>query len=116
METRQILEQVKNGELSVDKAEKYFKKQPFFEMGYAKLDSHREIRSGFPEVVFCNGKPDEFLKSIYKKLYEMNGEVFGTRADRRQYELVREVVSEISYGRGGGADSGIFWLSCGADL
>ena len=75
MEAREILEQVKNGRISVDDAEKYFKRQPFEDMGYAKLDSHREIRSGFPEVVFCSGKPDEYLKSIYQKLYELNGEV-----------------------------------------
>lgn len=97
MEAREILEQVKSGKISVDDAEKYFKKQPFEELGYAKLDSHREIRSGFPEVVFCSGKPDEYLKSIYQKLYELNGEVFGTRASLHQYNLVREVLPDIVY-------------------
>lgn len=97
MEARKVLEQVKNGELSVEEAEKYFRKQPFEEMGYAKLDSHREIRSGFPEVVYCSGKPDEYLQSIYQKLYDLNGEVFGTRANRHQYELICEVLPEIVY-------------------
>ena len=97
MQARKVLEQVKNGELSVEEAEKYFRKQPFEEMGYAKLDSHREIRSGFPEVVYCSGKPDEYLQSIYQKLYDLNGEVFGTRANRHQYELVCEVLPEIVY-------------------
>ena len=75
MEARQILEQVREGSISVEEAEKYFKKQPFEELGYAKLDTHREIRSGFPEVVFCSGKPDAFLVSIYQKLMEENGAV-----------------------------------------
>lgn len=97
MEVREILKQVRNGELSIEDAEKYFKRQPFEEMGYATLDSHREIRSGFPEVVFCSGKPDEYLISIYQKLYELHGEVFGTRADRHQYEMVREVLPEVVY-------------------
>lgn len=97
MEARKVLEQVKNGELSVEEAEKYFRKQPFEEMGYAKLDSHREIRSGFPEVVYCSGKPDEYLQSIYRKLYDLNGEVFGTRANSHQYELICEVLPEIVY-------------------
>lgn len=97
METREVLRRVKNGELSVEEAEKFFRKQPFEEMGYAKLDSHREIRSGFPEVVYCSGKPDEYLQSIYQKLYDLNGEVFGTRADRHQYELVCRVIPEIVY-------------------
>ena len=75
MEAREILEQVKAGKISIEDAEKFFKKQPFEELGYAKLDSHREIRSGFPEVIFCSGKPDEYLVSIYKKMYEANGEI-----------------------------------------
>ena len=56
MEARNILEQVKNGQLSVKEAERYFKREPFEELGYAKLDSHREIRSGFPEVIYCSGE------------------------------------------------------------
>lgn len=97
METRKLLEQVKAGKISVEEAEARLKKQPFEEMGYATLDSHREIRSGFPEVVFCSGKPDDYLCSIYLKLYEMNGEVFGTRADRHQYEMVKEVLPDVQY-------------------
>lgn len=97
MELREVLEQLKNGEIDIEEAEKYLKRQPFEEMGYAKLDSHRQIRSGFPEVVFCSGKPDEYLISIYKKLYELNGEVFGTRADKHQYGLIKEVIPEIVY-------------------
>ena len=97
MEAREVLEQVKSGPLTVEEAERYFRRQPYEEMGYAKLDTHREIRSGFPEVVFCSGKPDEYLANIYRKMYEENGEVFGTRAERRQYELVRAVLPEVVY-------------------
>ena len=97
MEAREILEQVKSGSISIEEAERFFRKQPFEEMGYAKLDTHREVRSGFPEVVFCSGKPDEFLVNIFEKLYEKNGEVLGTRADRHQYELVREALPQVSY-------------------
>ncbi len=97
METREILEQVRNGKLSVEEAERHFKKQPFEELGYAKLDSHREVRSGFPEVIFCSGKPDEYLVSIYQKMYEANGEVFGTRANAHQFEAVKTVLPQITY-------------------
>lgn len=97
METRGILEQVKAGQITIEEAEHYFKKQPYEELGYAKLDTHREIRSGFPEVVYCSGKPDEYLVSIYQKMYDDQGEVFGTRAEQRQYELVREVLPQITY-------------------
>lgn len=97
MEAREILEQVRTGRVSVEEAERYFRRQPFEELGYAKLDSHREIRSGFPEVVYCSGKPDDYLVSIYKKIYEANGEVFGTRANVHQYEIVRAALSQVVY-------------------
>lgn len=76
---------------------KYFKKEPFEEMGYAKLDTHREIRSGFPEVIFCARKADEHLLKIFTRLYEQGGEVFGTRASEHQYELIREKFPEVVY-------------------
>lgn len=97
METIQILNKVKSGELSIEEAERFFKKQPYEELGFAKLDSHREIRSGFPEVIFCSKKPDDFLVNIYQKMYELNGEVFGTRATKHQYEIVKAVIPEIKY-------------------
>ncbi len=97
MEAHEILEKVKSGEISVEDAEQYFRREPFVEMGYAKLDTHRAIRSGFPEVVFCSGKADEHLLHIYETLYEENGEVFGTRASKEQYELVKEKIPAVSY-------------------
>lgn len=97
METIEILNKVKSGEITIEEAERFFKKQPFEELGFAKLDSHREIRSGFPEVIFCSKKPDDFLVNIYQKMYELNGEVFGTRATKHQYEIVKAVIPEITY-------------------
>ena len=97
MITKEVLEKVKSGEMSVAEAERFFKRQPYEELGYAKLDSHREIRSGFPEVIFCSGKPDEFLVSIYQKMVEADGRAFGTRASKEQYELVKKVVPDIEY-------------------
>ena len=76
METHEILENVKNGVISVEEAERFFKRQPFEELEYAKLDMHRKIRSGFAEVIFCSGKADEHLLQIFRRLYERDGEVF----------------------------------------
>lgn len=97
MDARELLEQVKAGLISIDDAEKIIKKAPFEEMGYAKLDYHRSVRQGNPEVVFCQGKPDEYLVEIYKRLLEVEGEVFGTRASKEQYELVTKEIPEITY-------------------
>ena len=73
MEARDVLEKVKSGEISVEDACQYFRREPFEEMGYAKLDTHRKLRSGFPEVVFCSGKTQEHLLHIFNKLYEEEG-------------------------------------------
>ncbi len=97
MKTKEILERYKNGEITLEEAEHYFSRKPFEELGYAKLDMHREVRSGFPEVVYCAGKPDEFIVNIYRTLLEKNGEVFGTRATQHQYELVKEAIPDIEY-------------------
>lgn len=97
MEVRKILEKVQSGEWSIADAENHLRMQPFEELGFAKLDTHREVRSGFSEVIYCTGKPDEYLVSIFQKMYEKNGEVFGTRASAEQYELVREVLPMVQY-------------------
>lgn len=97
MDAREVLKKVKTGELSVEEAEGYFKKKPFEDMGYAKLDTYREIRSGYPEVVYCSGKAEEHLLSIYERLYKENGEVFGTRASKEQYEAVKKIIPNIQY-------------------
>ncbi len=97
METREILTKLKNNEITVEEAERFFRKEPFEEMGYAKLDSHREVRSGFPEVIFCSGKADEHLLHIFERLYKDNGEALGTRASQHQYELLKEHFPKVQY-------------------
>ena len=80
MDVHKMLEQVKAGQL-----------------GYAKLDHHRKLRSGFGETIFCQGKPDPYLKEIFLKFYERDGEVLGTRASKEQYELIRSLVPAAVY-------------------
>lgn len=67
------------------------------ELGFAKLDTDREKRTGFAEVVFCQGKADEHLIKIFRKLYDLNGYVFGTRASMHQYELIKEIFPDVQY-------------------
>lgn len=65
-------------------------KSSYDELNFAKLDTDRKSRTGFSEVVFCQGKKDNFLKEIFLRLYKSNGEVMGTRADKNQAELVKK--------------------------
>ena len=73
------------------------KAYPYEDLGYAKLDLHRKLRSGFPETVYCQGKPDQYLADIFDTLYRENGEVMGTRATEQQYLLVKERIPGIIY-------------------
>jgi NCAIR mutase (PurE)-related protein len=97
MDIKEMLNQVKNGEMGIEEAQKILKDLPYEDLGYAKLDHHRALRSGFGETVFCQGKPDEYLVQIYRKFFERDGEVLGTRATKEQFELVKDAVPEVSY-------------------
>ena len=96
-EIRSILDAVAGGTLSVDEAQEKLGGLSFAELSYAKLDTDRMVRQGFPEVVFCSGKPKEALVSIYRKLYEAEGAVFGTRASEEQYDAVCSVIDDTTY-------------------
>lgn len=97
MDIKDILIKVKEQKIGVEEAVEFLEKNTFEELGYAKLDTDRNRRSGFPEVVFCSGKADEYLVDIYQKLYQLNGEVLGTRAVQEQYDLIRKVIPEAQY-------------------
>lgn len=97
MTYRKLLEDVKNDALSIDEALEILNHSRYEEMGYAKLDTDRYDRQGFAEVVFCSGKRDDYLVEIFKRLYQRHGEVLGTRASKKQYELVRAQLPEVTY-------------------
>ena len=97
MDVLKLLEDVKNDKVSLEEAAKELKQLPYEDLGFAKLDHHRQIRSGFGEVVFCSGKSDEHLLKIYETFYKTDTEVLGTRASEHQYELVKAVIPEVTY-------------------
>lgn len=67
------------------------------DLGFAKLDTSREERTGFPEVVFCEGKPDVYLPKIFQHLVAADGRALGTRASEHQASLVQDVLPQASY-------------------
>lgn len=97
MTIEQILEGVKAGNVSIDSAKDLIKSAGYEEMGYAKLDSTRKERTGFAEVIYCSGKADDHLLRIFERLYKDEGEVFGTRASKEQYELIKEYYPQVQY-------------------
>lgn len=97
MEIKEILENLKENKISLEQAEKEIKNNKYEDLGYAKIDHNRKERAGTGEVVFCQGKPDEFLSKIYTTIYKENGEVLGTRASKEQYELLKKDIPNIEY-------------------
>ncbi|MHC4529405.1 MAG: nickel pincer cofactor biosynthesis protein LarB, partial [Planctomycetota bacterium] len=75
-----LLEQVRNGDISVEKAAEALRHLPFEDLGYAHIDHHRQIRRGYPEVIYCPGKTNEQIVGIFANLAEKGNNVLATRA------------------------------------
>ena len=94
---RKLLDQVASGTVTAEQALASLRRLPFEDMGFAKLDHHRELRKGFPEVVYCAGKSDEQVACIIARLAETGSQVLGTRATAEQYEAARARVPDLQY-------------------
>ena len=66
-------------------------------MEFARIDNHRSLRTGYTEVVFCQGKTDSQIADIMELLWQKNSTVMGTRATEANYSAVRERLPEAEY-------------------
>lgn len=94
---RNLLESVQDGRVGLDDAMYQLKKLPFEDLGYARIDNHRCIRTGVPEVIYCQGKTVEQVKGIVRSLWRNQGNILATRASREIFDGVREVVPQCTY-------------------
>lgn len=94
---KRLLEQVKEGHVSVEEAVGDLKNLPFEDLGFAKVDHHRSIRNGYPEVIFCQGKTVGQIKSIVQKLMENNNNILATRAGEDVYKGILELTRDAVY-------------------
>ncbi len=85
-----LLGRVKNGEISIDEAIEKLRHLPFEDMGFACIDHHREIRRGFPEVIYCPGKTTEQIVKIFESLAAKGNNVLATRAEPEVFEAIAE--------------------------
>ncbi|MBS3158170.1 nickel pincer cofactor biosynthesis protein LarB [Candidatus Woesearchaeota archaeon] len=90
MNLKNLLLNFKHGKLSLKNALSNLKDLPYEDLGYAKLDHHRALRRGFPEVIFCQGKTIEQVKNITAKLFEKNKLVLATRATPEMYYALKD--------------------------
>ena len=93
---KELIRNVKEGKVSEEEALEQLKVLPYKEMGFANLDFHRQIRTGFPEVVYCEGKTPAQIRDIFAALAE-HGTVMGTRATRNDYEAVLKKLPDAVY-------------------
>lgn len=94
---RKLLEDVKKGDVGVDEALMQLRTLPFEDLGFAKVDQHRNIRNGYPEVIFSQGKTLEQIKLIVQNLMQKNNNIMATRAGRDVYEKIREITDDVEY-------------------
>ncbi len=92
-----LLERVKAGELSVPDAIDALRKLPYEDLGFAKIDHHRSLRQGFPEVIFCQGKTPCQTAAIFEKLATAAPNVLATRATIEHYNAVKEIAPDAQW-------------------
>lgn len=92
-----LLEDVADGSTSPADAAEILKDLPFEDLGFANIDHHRKLRTGYPEAVFCQGKKPQQIAEIMKGLADKNANVIGTRATQVDYEAVKAVLPEAEY-------------------
>jgi len=94
---REILGQIRDGSLSLDEAMRRLRALPFEDLGFAKLDTHRRLRTGFPEVIFCQGKTTEQVVAVVARLAGYQSTVLATRATPEQAQAVQQVLPQAIY-------------------
>jgi hypothetical protein len=94
---KKLLQQVKQGDCSVEEALERLKLLPYEDLGFACLDHHRHLRQGFPEVVFCQGKSISQIEQIVKGILAAGCDLLATRATPAIYQAVHKLDSRASY-------------------
>lgn len=97
MDIRELLESVKNNSLDVDSALGKLKYLPYEDIGYANIDHHREIRNGYPEVIYCEGKSDEQILGIIEKMNDKGSNILGTRCRKETFQKLKKIHNDVEY-------------------
>jgi len=94
---RDLLEAVSEGRTSVEEAIEELRYLPFEDVGFAKIDHHRQLRCGGAEVIFCEGKTPGQAAQIARRILERSGMLLATRASKEHYAAVRQCCPEAEY-------------------
>jgi pyridinium-3,5-biscarboxylic acid mononucleotide synthase len=96
-EIKKLFQQVQKGRVSPDDAVQRLRHMPFEDLGFAKVDHHRALRVGMPEVIFGQGKTAKQVGEIFSRLADHGSNVLATRATEEQFEAVQKKVEGVEY-------------------
>jgi hypothetical protein len=98
-----LLEDIRGGRITVDEGMACLKDLSYLDLGCAKLDTHRELRVGYPEVIFCPGKTTEQIKTIFQAMLQRGSNILATRAGESLFAEIRRICPEAVYHAAAGA-------------
>ncbi len=93
----ELLEKVRQGSMSPEQGLERLKHLPFEDLGFARVDHHRTLRQGFPEVIFAPGKKPEQIVAIVKSLLRQKSNILVTRSDIATYKRVRRITAKARF-------------------
>jgi NCAIR mutase (PurE)-related protein len=98
-ELEKLLKDIRAGAISTEDALEKLRSFPYTDLGYARIDHHREIRTGYPEIIYCAGKSAEQVTGIFRVMAGKENNVIGTRATEEMYNSVQTLLPEAVYFR-----------------
>jgi len=96
-EITKMLRQVRRGRLSIEEAVDRLRDLPYEDLGYAKIDHHRTLRQGFPEVIFARGKSPEQVEGIVRRMLRTEHNILVTRGDKPLFERIRRLDDRAEF-------------------
>ena len=94
---RKLFQDVRSGKIAPDDAVARLRHLPFEDLGFAKVDHHRALRAGMPEVILGEGKTPAQVAAIFSKLAQHGGNILATRANEKQFSAVKKKVRKAEY-------------------
>lgn len=100
-EIKKMLDQLSSGKISTQQALDHLSDLPFKDLGHTRIDNHRELRTGYPEVIFSEGKTPDQVRSIMEYMSTQKANILCTRASREIFDAVREGIPAAEYNETG---------------
>lgn len=96
-ELKKLLKEISEGTMSVDQAMETLRDFPYTDLGFARIDHHRELRTGYPEIVYCAGKTAEQVNAIFQAMEGHGTNIIGTRAGKEMFDFITGTFPEAVY-------------------